>query len=35
LREPLEPLGDEGFEIERLQRLKAGFVELVAARKPA
>ena len=35
LREPLEPLGEEGFEIERLERSKAGFVELVAARKPA
>jgi ubiquinone/menaquinone biosynthesis C-methylase UbiE len=35
LREPLEPLEDEGFEIEELRRQKAGFVELVAARKPA
>jgi ubiquinone/menaquinone biosynthesis C-methylase UbiE len=35
LREPLEPLVDEGFEVEGLQRSKAGFVELVAARKPA
>lgn len=35
LREPLEPLADEGFEVEQLKRLKAGFVELVAARKPA
>jgi ubiquinone/menaquinone biosynthesis C-methylase UbiE len=35
LREPLEPLRDEGFEIERLERSKAGYVELVAARKPS
>jgi ubiquinone/menaquinone biosynthesis C-methylase UbiE len=34
LREPLEPLEREGFEIERVERSKAGFVELVAARKP-
>jgi ubiquinone/menaquinone biosynthesis C-methylase UbiE len=35
LREPLEPLADEGFEVDELKRSKAGFVELVAARKPA
>jgi ubiquinone/menaquinone biosynthesis C-methylase UbiE len=35
LREPLEHLRAEGFEIERLERRKAGWVELVAARKPA
>jgi ubiquinone/menaquinone biosynthesis C-methylase UbiE len=35
LREPLEPLRQHGFEIEELRRSKAGFVELVAARKPA
>lgn len=35
LREPLEPLTEEGFEIEDVQRSKAGLVELVAARKPA
>jgi hypothetical protein len=35
LREPLEPLAEEGFEIEELERSKAGFVELVSARKPA
>jgi ubiquinone/menaquinone biosynthesis C-methylase UbiE len=34
LREPLEPLTEEGFEIEEVRRQKAGFVELVAARKP-
>jgi ubiquinone/menaquinone biosynthesis C-methylase UbiE len=35
LREPLEHLRAEGFEIERLERLKLGIVERVAARKPA
>jgi len=35
LREPLEHLAAEGFEIEDVRRSKAGFVELVAARKPA
>ena len=35
LREPLEPLGEEGFQIEELERSKAGFVELVSARRPA
>lgn len=35
LREPLEPLDEEGFEVEELERAKAGYVELVAARKPA
>jgi len=35
LREPLEPLAEEGFEIEELKRSKAGYVELVSALKPA
>ena len=35
LREPLEPLADEGFEVGEVKRSKAGFVELVSARKPA
>jgi ubiquinone/menaquinone biosynthesis C-methylase UbiE/predicted ester cyclase len=35
LREPLEPVEQEGFEVEELKRSKAGFVELVSARKPA
>jgi hypothetical protein len=35
LREPLEQLSAEGFEIEKVTRAKAGLVELVAARKPA
>jgi ubiquinone/menaquinone biosynthesis C-methylase UbiE/predicted ester cyclase len=35
LREPLEHLEAEGFEVEELERQKAGWVELVAARKPA
>jgi ubiquinone/menaquinone biosynthesis C-methylase UbiE len=34
LREPLEHLKAEGFEIERLERSKLGIVERVAARKP-
>lgn len=34
-REPLEPLAEAGFEVEELKRSKAGYVELVAARKPA
>jgi ubiquinone/menaquinone biosynthesis C-methylase UbiE len=34
-REPLEPLAEAGFEVEELERSKAGYVELVAARKPA
>ena len=34
LREPLEHLEAEGFEVEELERHKAGWVELVAARKP-
>ena len=34
LREPLDHLAAEGFEVEELKRLKAGWVELVAARKP-
>ena len=35
LREPLEPLSEEGFEVEELKRQKAGYVELVSALKPA
>ncbi len=35
LREPLEHLDREGFDVEDLRRSKAGFVELVSARKPA
>jgi ubiquinone/menaquinone biosynthesis C-methylase UbiE len=35
LREPLEHLEAEGFEIERLERSKLGIVERIAARKPA
>jgi ubiquinone/menaquinone biosynthesis C-methylase UbiE len=35
LREPLEPLDEAGFEVEEIRRSKAGFVELVSARKPA
>lgn len=35
LREPLDHLTAEGFEIERLERSKLGIVERVAARKPA
>lgn len=35
LREPLEHLRAEGFEIERLERSKAGLVERVRARKAA
>jgi ubiquinone/menaquinone biosynthesis C-methylase UbiE len=34
LREPLEYLRDEGFEVERLERSKWGIVERIAARKP-
>ena len=34
LREPLEHLRAEGFEIEQLDRSKLGIVERVAARKP-
>ncbi|MGH2713325.1 MAG: class I SAM-dependent methyltransferase [Thermoleophilaceae bacterium] len=34
LREPLEHLQAEGFEIERVERSKWGIVERVAARKP-
>jgi ubiquinone/menaquinone biosynthesis C-methylase UbiE len=33
-REPLDYLGAEGFEIERLERSKWGIVERVGARKP-
>jgi ubiquinone/menaquinone biosynthesis C-methylase UbiE/predicted ester cyclase len=35
LREPLDHLAAEGFEVEEVRRAKAGWVELVAARKPA
>jgi ubiquinone/menaquinone biosynthesis C-methylase UbiE len=35
LREPLEHLTTEGFEIERVERSKLGIVERVTARKPA
>jgi ubiquinone/menaquinone biosynthesis C-methylase UbiE len=35
LREPLEHLRAEGFEVERLERSKLGIVERVAARKPS
>ncbi len=35
LREPLDRLRAEGFDIERLERSKLGIVERVAARKPA
>jgi ubiquinone/menaquinone biosynthesis C-methylase UbiE len=35
LREPLDHLKTEGFEIDEVERRKAGFVELVAARRPA
>ena len=35
LREPLEPLGEQGFEVTEVVRSKAGYVELVAATKPA
>jgi hypothetical protein len=34
LWEPLDHLAAEGFEVEELKRLNAGWVELVAARKP-
>ncbi len=34
LREPLEQLRAEGFDVERLERSKWGIVERVAARKP-
>ena len=35
LREPLDHLAAEGFEVEELKRQKAGWVELVAARRTA
>jgi ubiquinone/menaquinone biosynthesis C-methylase UbiE/predicted ester cyclase len=35
LRDPLDHLAAEGFEIDEVKRLKAGWVELVAAHKPA
>jgi ubiquinone/menaquinone biosynthesis C-methylase UbiE len=34
LREPLDHLAAEGFEVDEVERRKAGFVELVVARKP-
>jgi ubiquinone/menaquinone biosynthesis C-methylase UbiE len=34
LREPLRALADAGFEVEEYERLKAGIVELTAARRP-
>jgi ubiquinone/menaquinone biosynthesis C-methylase UbiE/predicted ester cyclase len=34
-REPLDHLAAEGFEVLEIERLKAGWVELVSARKPA
>ena len=34
LREPLGPLADAGFDVERLERSKWGIVERVFARKP-
>jgi ubiquinone/menaquinone biosynthesis C-methylase UbiE len=35
LREPLDHLKAEGFQVDEVERQKAGWVELVAARKPA
>jgi ubiquinone/menaquinone biosynthesis C-methylase UbiE len=35
LREPLDHLYAEGFEVEQLERSKLGIVERVAARKPS
>lgn len=35
LREPLDHLAEEGFEVDELERSKAGWVELLSARKPA
>ena len=35
LREPLDHLAAESFEVEEVKRAKAGWVELVSARKPA
>jgi ubiquinone/menaquinone biosynthesis C-methylase UbiE len=35
LREPLDHLTAEGFEVDEVKRLKAGWVELVSARKPS
>jgi ubiquinone/menaquinone biosynthesis C-methylase UbiE/predicted ester cyclase len=35
LREPLDHLAAEGFEVEEVKRAKAGWVELSAARKPS
>jgi ubiquinone/menaquinone biosynthesis C-methylase UbiE/predicted ester cyclase len=34
LREPLDHLAAEGFQVDEVKRQKAGWVELVAARKP-
>jgi ubiquinone/menaquinone biosynthesis C-methylase UbiE/predicted ester cyclase len=35
LREPLDHLAAQGFEVDEVRRQKAGWVELAAARKPA
>jgi hypothetical protein len=35
LREPLDHLSQEGFQVEQVKRSKAGWVELVSATKPA
>jgi ubiquinone/menaquinone biosynthesis C-methylase UbiE/predicted ester cyclase len=35
LREPLDHLAQEGFQVEKVSRSKAGWVELVSATKPA
>jgi ubiquinone/menaquinone biosynthesis C-methylase UbiE len=35
LREPLDHLAAEGFEVDEVRRQKAGWVELVSAHKPA
>jgi hypothetical protein len=35
LRDPLDHLEAEGFDVEGVERRKAGFVEVVTARKPA
>ena len=34
LRDPLDYLADEGFDVESIRRLKWGIVERVVARKP-
>jgi hypothetical protein len=35
LREPLDHLAAEGFELQEVKRAKAGWVELLSARKTA